>query len=246
MRWLRLVGSLTLQVSFAKETYKRDDILQKRPMILRGRLMVATPQRERERERGVYRERKIERERVRESERKIRMCLPLCTHLSLSIPLSIDLFLCTLFLQRKIRMGWLRVVGSLKLQVSFAEYRLFSWAPLHQRRIILRSLIIVATPYVYVFTQRSERDVHMQCVSVRLRKSPGKRKKINNERSWVSRPLHKCVGHSYTHVYTHKHVGIFVYIYIYICIYFCVCVCRSHMLQAHITLLCIGWRRCRG
>ena len=36
-------------------------------------------------------------------------------------------------------MGWLRLVGSLKLQVSFAEYRLFS--------IILRSLLIVATPY---------------------------------------------------------------------------------------------------
>jgi len=30
MGWLRLVGSLKLQVSFAKEPYKRDDILQKR------------------------------------------------------------------------------------------------------------------------------------------------------------------------------------------------------------------------
>jgi len=30
---LRLVGSLKLQVSFAKEPYKRDYILQKRPMI---------------------------------------------------------------------------------------------------------------------------------------------------------------------------------------------------------------------
>jgi len=33
MGWLRLVGSLNLQVSFAKEPYKRDYILQKRPMI---------------------------------------------------------------------------------------------------------------------------------------------------------------------------------------------------------------------
>ena len=33
IRWLRLVGSLKLQVSFAKEPYKRDDILQKRPII---------------------------------------------------------------------------------------------------------------------------------------------------------------------------------------------------------------------
>jgi len=43
MGWLRLVGFLKLQVSFAKEPYKRDYILQKRPMILRSLLIVATP-----------------------------------------------------------------------------------------------------------------------------------------------------------------------------------------------------------
>jgi len=43
MGWLRLVGSLKLQVSFAKEPYKRDHILQKRPIILRRLLVVATP-----------------------------------------------------------------------------------------------------------------------------------------------------------------------------------------------------------
>ena len=43
MRWLRLVGSLKLQVSFAKEPYKRDDILQKRPIFLRSLLTIATP-----------------------------------------------------------------------------------------------------------------------------------------------------------------------------------------------------------
>jgi len=41
--WLRLVGSLKLQVSFTKEPYKRDDILQKRPIILWSLLIVATP-----------------------------------------------------------------------------------------------------------------------------------------------------------------------------------------------------------
>jgi len=41
--WLRLVGSLKLQVSFAKETYERDDILQTTPIILRSVLIVATP-----------------------------------------------------------------------------------------------------------------------------------------------------------------------------------------------------------
>jgi len=43
MGWLRLVGSLKSLVSLLKETYKRDDILQKRPIIWRSLLIVATP-----------------------------------------------------------------------------------------------------------------------------------------------------------------------------------------------------------
>jgi len=43
MGWLRLVGSIKLYVSFAKEPYKRDDILHKRPVILSILLTVATP-----------------------------------------------------------------------------------------------------------------------------------------------------------------------------------------------------------
>ena len=43
MGWLRCVVALKLQVSFAKEPCKRDDILQKRPMILRSLLIVASP-----------------------------------------------------------------------------------------------------------------------------------------------------------------------------------------------------------
>ena len=44
-------------------------------------------------------------------------------------------------------MGWLRLVGSLKLLVSFAEYRLFYRALLQKRPIILRSLLIAKTCY---------------------------------------------------------------------------------------------------
>ena len=44
-------------------------------------------------------------------------------------------------------MGWLRLVGSFKLYVSFAEYRLLYRAVLQKRPIILRSLLIEATPY---------------------------------------------------------------------------------------------------
>jgi len=41
--WLWLVGSIKLQVSFAKETYKRNYTLQKRPIILSILLTAATP-----------------------------------------------------------------------------------------------------------------------------------------------------------------------------------------------------------
>jgi len=49
MRWRKSIGSIELQVSFAKEPYKREDILQKRPMILSSLLTVATPIRSRRR-----------------------------------------------------------------------------------------------------------------------------------------------------------------------------------------------------
>jgi len=45
MGWLRFVGSFKLQVAFANEPYKRDDILQKRLIILRSLLIVASPYR---------------------------------------------------------------------------------------------------------------------------------------------------------------------------------------------------------
>jgi len=43
MGWLQLVSSIKWQVSFAKEPYKRDNILQKRPVILSILLTIATP-----------------------------------------------------------------------------------------------------------------------------------------------------------------------------------------------------------
>jgi len=45
-----------------------------------------------------------------------------------------------------ISMGWLRSVGSIKLQVSLAEYRLFYRALLQKRPIILLILLTKATP----------------------------------------------------------------------------------------------------
>ena len=43
MGWLRLVGSIKWYVSFAKEPYETDDILQERPKVLSILLTVATP-----------------------------------------------------------------------------------------------------------------------------------------------------------------------------------------------------------
>ena len=47
-----------------------------------------------------------------------------------------------------LHMGWLQWVGSFKLYVSFAQYRLFYRALLQKRPMILRNLLIVVTPYL--------------------------------------------------------------------------------------------------
>ena len=57
----------------------------------------------------------------------------------------------------------LRWVGSLKLQVIFAEYRLFYRALLQKRPIISRSLLIVATPYIAASERERKREQEMQC-----------------------------------------------------------------------------------
>jgi len=44
-------------------------------------------------------------------------------------------------------MGWLRSVGSIKLKVSFAEYRLFYRTLLQKRPIVFSILLTEATPY---------------------------------------------------------------------------------------------------
>jgi len=59
---------------------------------------------------------------------------------------------------------WLRLVGSLKLPVSFVEYRLLYKALLQKRLVIYRSLLIVATPYAssimsYIFMYDLSRHI---------------------------------------------------------------------------------------
>jgi len=53
-----------------------------------------------------------------------------------------------------VSMGWLRLVGLIQLQVTFAEYRLVYRALLQKRPINLSILLAKATPYVYVCISR--------------------------------------------------------------------------------------------
>jgi len=54
---------------------------------------------------------------------------------------------CAMCWSEHMAMGWIRLVGSLKLQVTCVEYRLFHRALLQKRPTILRSPLLVATPY---------------------------------------------------------------------------------------------------
>jgi len=72
-----------------------------------------------------------------------------------------------------LHMGWIQLVGSLKLQVSFAEFSLFDRALLQKRPVILRSLLIVPTPYLYMSLPYYSAVQHqcksagvLQCVAV--------------------------------------------------------------------------------
>jgi len=71
------------------------------------------------------------------------ICIPIYILYITSSPLSWFSIIMDL-----LTMGWLRWVGALKLQVSFAQYRLFDRALLQKRPILLRSLLIVVTPYL--------------------------------------------------------------------------------------------------
>jgi len=62
-------------------------------------------------------------------------------------------------------MGWLWLVGSLKIQVAFAEYSLFYRALLQKRPVFLGSLRIVASSYVVCWCV-VKRCWHAECLGV--------------------------------------------------------------------------------
>jgi len=62
-------------------------------------------------------------------------------------------------------MGWIRLLGFSKSEVSFAEYSLLYRALLQKRPIISRSLQIVANPYVYMYGERQRGIAGVICES---------------------------------------------------------------------------------
>jgi len=130
-RSIILRSLLIVATPCAKEPYQRDFTLQKRPTILRSLLI-------------VY-----------------------CNHMG-----NIDDE--THYCVSKdwcIAMGWLRLVSSLNLKVSFVEYSVFYRAllqkSLQKRRVILRSLLIVATAYIWQ-TETQLKDPSLDAISVCL------------------------------------------------------------------------------
>ena len=95
-----------------------------------------------------------------------------------------------------VHMGWLRLVGSLKLQVSFAEYRLFYRFLV--RSLLVTKVLVAATPY----TKYEECVFACVCAHARV--------EIHSSRKTGSQPI-------YMNIY------VCVCVYVRVCV--CVCVC---------------------
>jgi len=74
---LRLAGFLKLQVSFAKEPYKRDYILQTRPIIIRSLLIVDTPYKKKPTKRDLQKETYKKRPTKRDLQKRRIYCVSL-------------------------------------------------------------------------------------------------------------------------------------------------------------------------
>jgi len=113
-------------------------------------------------------------------------------------------------------MGWLRLVGSLKLQVSFAEYHLLHRALLQKSPKILRSLLTVATSYAYCVCRYMYVYMHV-CISV-----------------WMYVCMQACMfvcsfwcvgvcmhASTYLSMRACMDVGVCVCMYTFVCVYIC-------------------------
>ena len=101
-----------------------------------------------------------------------------------------------------IHIGWLRSVGSIKLQVSFADYGLFYRALLQKRPIILSILLAKATPY--------RQNLRLQCDSC-VRKEETERKRDRQKQrsaTHYNTLQHTTIHHTTLHYTTLQHTTI--------------------------------------
>jgi len=99
-------------------------------------------------------------------------------------------------------MGWLRLVGSLKLCVSFAECRFFCRALLQKGPIILRRLLVEANPYL-----------SRMCICTQA---------CVRERVCIHASVCVCV---YVHVRVCESVRVCMCVYVCVCEFVFVCLC---------------------
>jgi len=90
-------------------------------------------------------------------------------------------------------MGWLRLAGSLKLDVSFAEYRLFNRALLQKRPIICWSHVDMRSTRSHFFVHMHRNvdddvDRMSTCFSLSLTKSSDRRSHLVDRISTCTRP----------------------------------------------------------
>jgi len=89
-------------------------------------------------------------------------------------------------------MGWLILVGSIKLYVSFAKEPHKRDAILQKRTIILSSLLIVATPYLPVKRNTARSTCSTICIETN--------RKYNDTYSSTRKYIHKCIINMYIHL----------------------------------------------
>ena len=104
--------------------------------------------------------------------------------------------------------GWLRLVGSLKLWVSFAENCLFYRALLQKRPLILRSLLVIATLYNR-HTQHIYTHTHAQTHKHTHTHTHTHKSRAHTHTHTLSLSLtHKRTNtHTHTHIHTHTHTN---------------------------------------
>ena len=107
-------------------------------------------------------------------------------------------------------MGWLRLVGSLKLYVSFVEYCLFYRSVLQKRPVILRSLLYEVTLYLYHLNHIYTHDYVRVCMAYEF---------------VFYIYIHICAYVYYVHICTRVCVCVCVCVGVCVCLCVCVCVC---------------------